>query len=434
MYPPSEASILVLEDNPYDFQALNRSLSKTFTDWPIYRATNIDEMVSVISHTVPTIGIVDYHLEDATGLDAINILRKSIENIPIILVTGGVQASEAVNAVKLGAIDYIEKDFEGRYLNSITQSIQKLLHTPHYVSIPALQYRELLFERDLLRCRNGSFSLARKGRKVIETICEHFIYHQGGILYLHYQSGEVEMVSTFGVNKHSTKSLLRPYSIDFNIRDGLSGRLMLFKHRNAARIDGNVLTTTKLELSNIVRQTQHIEALRKRATNDSLTSALNRHMLHPRLDMELARVKRTQIPMSVLMLDVDYFKALNDQYGHAAGDAVLAQFADVIRQNLRLTDTFIRYGGEEFVILLPGTDWMHAAMIAERIRAAIDLSEFSHKANLSLSVTVSIGYTTATDGTEDPQELVNTADKALYLVKNNGRNGVQFSALDTAPN
>ncbi len=422
-------NILVVEDNPFDFQALNRTLSRDFIDWNVFGANSIDEMLSVISHTTPTVGIVDYHLPDATGLDAINILREYIDDIPIILVTGGVQASEAVSAIKLGAIEYIEKDFEGRYLDNVTRSIQTLLQRPNIVSLPAHHYRELLFERDLLRCRNGSFSLARKGHKIIEAICQHYPAHQGGMLYVSEENKEAEMVAAFGVNRSAQKQLLRPYAIDFVVTENLSGRLMLFKHKDSAQIGGSALATVKLELTNIVRKTKHIEALRRQATNDALTDALNRHVLLPRLTMELARVKRTKQPMGILMLDIDHFKALNDQYGHSAGDAVLAQFADVIRKGLRLTDSFIRYGGEEFIVILPGTDWVHAAMIAERLRNTVDNHVFQYEGNASLSITVSIGYATAVEGTEDPHKLIAAADTGLYAAKESGRNVVQYGEL-----
>ena len=137
----------------------------------------------------------------------------------------------------------------------------------------------------------------------------------------------------------------------------------------------------------------------------------------------MARAGRYGLPLSCLMLDLDHFKRVNDDQGHAAGDAVLAQLGERLRALLRDIDVAGRIGGEEFAILLPQTDGPQAMVAAERIRAAIAATPFTHGA-LALPVTSSIGVSTFGAEPMDTDALVEQADAGLYEAKRNGRNRV----------
>lgn len=156
---------------------------------------------------------------------------------------------------------------------------------------------------------------------------------------------------------------------------------------------------------------------------DDLTGLANRRRLDERLLAEHDRCRRDQRPMSVLLIDIDHFKRVNDTFGHTAGDEVLRAVAERIDGCLRAGDTSGRWGGEEFLIVLPGTPAEEAAGIAERIRAAVCGSAFTVGAGGDLlDVTVSIGC--YGDTTSHPDVLVNVADRALYAAKGAGRNRV----------
>lgn len=169
------------------------------------------------------------------------------------------------------------------------------------------------------------------------------------------------------------------------------------------------------------------EALRIQATHDPLTGILNRAETFRILQRELARAERIDSPLSVLLVDLDHFKRVNDTHGHLAGDAALREVTERMTATVRVYDTIGRYGGEEFLILLPGCDEKSAVSVAERHRRAIDRAPLQ-LAGGPLPLTVSIGIATATDATRSSASaLFHAADAALYRAKSLGRNRV-FSA------
>ncbi len=167
---------------------------------------------------------------------------------------------------------------------------------------------------------------------------------------------------------------------------------------------------------------------------DVLTGLYNRRYLQHRLVDELARARRDARPLACVMLDVDHFKPINDHLGHQAGDKVLAQIAHVIREECRESDIPIRYGGEEFAVLLPGAGLAEAAVVAERIREAIEISEFVLPGGNAVQLTISAGVSCARPGTRDEElklrgdQLIAEADMQLYCAKSEGRNRVRGAA------
>ena len=167
----------------------------------------------------------------------------------------------------------------------------------------------------------------------------------------------------------------------------------------------------------------------KHATLDALTGFYNRHQLEVRMKQEIANAKRQQAPLCGIMTDIDFFKNVNDTYGHAVGDLVLKTIAKVIRGQLREYDIAGRYGGEEFSILLPFTEIHEAKMVAERLRCAIesktiDISKVNpdiETKNINITISLGIYELKENDNVED---LIIKADKALYQAKNTGRNKV----------
>jgi diguanylate cyclase (GGDEF)-like protein/PAS domain S-box-containing protein len=161
------------------------------------------------------------------------------------------------------------------------------------------------------------------------------------------------------------------------------------------------------------------------ATTDMLTGVPNRRHFMSLAETELARIQRFQQPTAVLMLDLDYFKQINDTHGHAAGDAVLKTFADIVRGSLRKTDCSGRLGGEEFAVLLPGTDSEAAFAFAERLRQATAACRIPFGTQeLLITVSIGIAMMVAADGT--PDEALARADQALYRAKDAGRNRVSL--------
>jgi two-component system cell cycle response regulator len=156
---------------------------------------------------------------------------------------------------------------------------------------------------------------------------------------------------------------------------------------------------------------------------DALTGALNRTHLLERLSAEIAFAKRHRAPLSLLLLDLDHFKHVNDTRGHLAGDFVLRESCALIKSTLRAEDIFARYGGEEFVIVARGIDVDHALLFAERVRVVVGAASFSHEGQ-TIGVTVSIGVASLSccAANAGGRDLVKLADARLYEAKRRGRN------------
>jgi len=178
--------------------------------------------------------------------------------------------------------------------------------------------------------------------------------------------------------------------------------------------------------------------LRENVT-DSLTSIYNRRYLEQRLSEEVDRAARYRAPLSVMMLDIDHFKSINDTWGHQAGDKILSEIGELIKSSGRVSDIVARYGGEEFLILAPSTDAEAAYNLAERIRENTEKHNFeingSDLEKRSVSVTVSAGVAQLAAHGITGDQLVNFADEALYRAKHSGRNCVMleeaYQALDS---
>ncbi len=187
-------------------------------------------------------------------------------------------------------------------------------------------------------------------------------------------------------------------------------------------------------IDEIAIQNPYYLTLLKQANLDALTKIPNRRYFYEQLPKEIKRSNRYRRPISLVMLDIDYFKVINDKYGHLTGDAVLAQLAQFIQLSARNTDIVARYGGEEFAIILPETDISTAKKFAERLRKAVERKNFSDEnGNSSISFTVSMGI-----GNYEPKplldmntpvsnlsdQLIKSADDLLYLAKQDGRNKI----------
>jgi len=162
------------------------------------------------------------------------------------------------------------------------------------------------------------------------------------------------------------------------------------------------------------------ETLSHQSLTDPLTGVPNRRAYNERWLEELARARRTMAPLSILLIDIDHFKSYNDNFGHQAGDTALQIVARVMHQHIRKYDFLARFGGEEFALILPGTDSTEAAAVANRIRGLIANTPNPHR-----RITVSIGVASLQANTSsDPDHLFDAADRSLYAAKAAGRNCV----------
>lgn len=218
---------------------------------------------------------------------------------------------------------------------------------------------------------------------------------------------------------------------DFIVKP-VNARILLARIRAGQRII-SLQQLLKKEKEAIQRYNAELALANRRlgiiANTDILTNLPNRRYAMIRLEQEWSETQRYQRPFSVLILDIDYFKAINDSLGHEAGDKALVYAAKLIKNSIRATDTACRFGGEEFLVIAPNTDGKTAMLLAERIRNAI----YTHQPkqlNLLRPMTVSIGIAGAARSISHWKELIKCADQALYKAKAEGRNNSQLSEFE----
>jgi len=201
---------------------------------------------------------------------------------------------------------------------------------------------------------------------------------------------------------------------DLWIADGRTMRI----HCSITASGGRMLTYC--DVTDLIR---NAEILEKLATTDSMTGLFNRRHFLSLAEAEWSRFQRYQRPLSVLAIDIDHFKSVNDRYGHAVGDQAIVSVADACQQGRRASDIVGRFGGEEFAMLLPETDHAQAMIVAERLREAV-AAHVLHVHKVQFRLTISIGVARATLSMSGIDALLRAADQALYQAKTEGRNRV----------
>ncbi len=222
----------------------------------------------------------------------------------------------------------------------------------------------------------------------------------------------------------------------FSLQDVTSLTEAIENHRHALKKAGDEMEERKKAETKLVKYTEELQRLntilKERSIRDGLTGLYNHRYFYYFLRREFLLAGRNRTDLACLLLDLDNFKKLNDTYGHQFGDTVLKTVAARIRKTVRETDVVSRYGGEEFAVLLPGTDLEGAHVIAERIRARVENQALPH-GSLSAQVTVSIGLATSREHQPvKPQDLLAFSDRALYQAKAAGRNRVTVYSPETA--
>lgn len=238
-----------------------------------------------------------------------------------------------------------------------------------------------------------------------------------------------ETVPASGNNMVYSPGAGRVLALPLIARGEKFGCLVMLCERNVRLAKDQVATLNaavnhlSLALSNAIM----FNKIKTRANRDGLTRVYNRRSFDERLVEEFKRHQRLNTDLSLLMVDLDHFKSVNDTYGHLAGDMVLEKVARMFEKTFRSTDFIARYGGEEFIILLPHTNEEQAQMLAERVRAKIEASTMNYQ-DKSFNVTASIGVSSVRPGSlETDTEIVCKADEALYAAKVQGRNRVVVS-------
>jgi two-component system cell cycle response regulator len=454
------ARVLVVDDVPANVKLLEARLSAEYFD--ITTAYSGAEALAICERAACDLVLLDVMMPDVDGFEVCKKLKSNplTHHIPVIIVTALDQPSDRVRGLEAGADDFLTKPVSDVALIARVRSLARLKLMTDELRMRAVTSREIGIQNP------EKEAVAETGK-------------QGRILVVDDRKSSYERLASMLAAEHRVdvepdpnRALFRAAEGDYELMivslglenfDGLrlcSQLRSLDRTRNMpvlAVSDGedNGRLARGLEIGvndyllrpidknellarvrTQIRKKRYTERLRdnvqlsiEMAITDGLTGLHNRRYMESHLGSLVEQASARGKPLTVLVLDIDYFKSVNDTYGHDAGDDVLREFAIRVRKSIRGIDLACRYGGEEFVIVMPETDMAVAATVAERLRRRIATEPFPiEQGARAIEVTISIGLASL-DGEDDTaQTMLRRADQALYRAKRDGRNRVVADA------
>jgi two-component system cell cycle response regulator len=448
MTDSSGATILIVDDDPENVTFLSRILKKH--GYNMQMAENGALAVESVKRCPPDLILMDVKMPSMDGFETCTQLKtdERTREIPVIFISSLDMAEDKLRAFRVGAIDYISKPFNYEEVKSRIEThlfMQRLrLQLEEANRTLAARIDELSRSQKLLSERekklsafvaalpNLSFILDEQGRylEIMSNETSLLIAKPGELIG--------QLVEDVMPPKEGAKIL---DAIKQAIEEGniqvieykipvLTGGECWFEGRIACmekdEYGHGKVVMIALDITERVHLYQEIQRL---ANRDGLTGCINRRHFIALATQEIERCRRYNRPLSFLILDIDHFKDFNDRYGHQVGDQLLCHLVNLCQNQIRKVDVLGRYGGEEFVILLPETNEAGAMLASERLRGKIEKTKVNTPEG-KLSITVSIGLTTLERGFDETQTvdmLINRADKALYAAKTAGRNRVRIA-------
>jgi diguanylate cyclase (GGDEF)-like protein/PAS domain S-box-containing protein len=414
--------ILVLDDDENDYLLIEYLVRQIYSEnIPIDWAHDSATASKLIESGSYDVCLVDYYLGDGTnGLEwaQATISTMGLECPPLIMLTS-IESCENIdlNASESGIVDFISKsELTAKHLeHSIRYAVQTrhILRESLHSEIRFHLYFDHAYEGILLLDNNGKVLEANRSAELM------FCYEKGTMLGLHMHQLINKFSLEYNLLNNQVAARGMPPTMERMIgKDQLGGVLDLEVAINMARI-GNE-TFYSVSLIDIRHHLAKQEELTKLAHTDPLTGLMNRRHFRLLADQELSRATRTHQQLFTMMLDIDHFKRVNDTHGHDVGDQALIAVAEVFKSGFRSMDILARWGGEEFLVLLPETDMAGAMLIAERIRQQVSQIKLS---KIPEGLTISVGLCEAKPGME-LKAVTSLADQALYQAKTSGRNRV----------
>jgi len=450
------ARIMVVDDVPANVKLLEARLSAEYFD--VCTAYNGAEALAMCERAECDIILLDVMMPDMDGFEVCRRLKSNptTHHIPVVMVTALDQPSDRVRGLEAGADDFLTKPVSDIALVSRVRSLARLKMVTDELRMRALTSLEIGIEspeRDAVAetGRHGRILLVDDRQSSYERIAsmlatEHTvdIEAEPSEALFHAAEGSYELVIvSLGLANFDglrlcsqIRSLERTRNVpilavaepDNNARlvrgleIGVNDYLMrpIDKNEMLARVRTQIKKKRYTE-----RLRDNVQMSIEMAITDALTGLFNRRYMEMHLATLVEQSANRGKPIAVLILDIDYFKAINDGHGHDAGDDVLREFSLRVRKAIRNIDLACRYGGEEFVIVMPETDMGVATMVAERLRRLIANEPFAIEQGMRLlDVTISIGIAALVNPTDTAAAMLKRADQALYRAKRDGRNRV----------
>lgn len=457
--------LLLVEDSPDQRELIGNSFYEEDQAVQITEVEDGPACLEALSRSRFDAIILDYSLPRMNGLEVLRQIKERAYTVPVVMVTGQGDERIAVEAMKRGAYDYIIKS--PSYLETLPVVVLK--------AVEKYQLKSSLEKASLRTRQLYEVSLSIAKERKLETLAttlmrgaRQLMKTQGALFFLIDPEREEITMTAFSGIEVQEKALLGPvaaagllglaYTVqqpvvieapDLHPRWGETPTLqpqahqllsVPLIHQEKARgvltvlnkedeeqfspEDLNTLSTLAVHATVAIENARFLEEIERQAITDSLTGLYNHREFQKRLSEEVERGNRYGKEFSLLMLDIDHFKVINDTHGHPVGDAILKQIAKIIQQSLRTVDIPARYGGEEFATILPETNTESAKIVAERICQTIADHAFATPSGHSAHLSVSIGVASFPLDANSREQLIAVADQALYFSKEGGRNRV----------
>lgn len=453
------ARVLIVDDIPTNVKLLEARLSAEYFD-VVTANSGAEALLACENHDIDII-LLDVMMPDMDGFETCRRLKENINthHIPVVMITALDQPSDRIRGLEAGADDFLNKPVDDMQLMARVKSLVRLKALTDELRARATTGQQIAVEdairlMDSIKADGGNILVIDTNRRQGQRLKEALepaqrvdVLHDPSdavltmtdrrfeLVIISMELGQVDplrvcsQLRTLDQGRHVPIILVaeekdRP-KIVRGLELGVNDFIMRPVERNelAARVRTQIRRHRyALELRESVSATMQLAVI------DELTGLYNRRYFDRHLSLMLEKAIEQERGMAIMMLDVDRFKAVNDTYGHGAGDDVLREFSERLKRILRGVDLACRYGGEEFVVLMPDMDKIHADAIGERVRAAIDDKKFDVGLDAPIKVTVSVGIALTTGALDTPESLVKRADIALYQAKNDGRNRVAFAA------
>ncbi|WP_292896018.1 PleD family two-component system response regulator [Nitratireductor sp.] len=451
------ARILVVDDVPSNVKLLESRLLAEYFE--VVCAHSGAEALKICSGGTVDVVLLDVMMPEMDGFEVCRRLKSddATQHIPVVMVTTLGETSDRVRGLEAGADDFLSKPVDDLQLVTRVKSLVRLKMLTDELRLRTETIDNVGFEPGMEDDRRGvppillidedirsssAVSAMLQGRFSLDVEDDP----QAGLFRAAEGGYECVLVTSNYTTYDPLRLCAQLRALD---RTRLLPVMLVVEREEEAMIaralelgvnDYIVRPVDEQELQarlrTQLRRKRYNDRLRssvsqsfRMAVTDPLTGLHNRRYLETHLPKLLARAVARRRPLSVMMADIDRFKAINDRWGHPSGDDVLREFADRLRQNIRGIDLICRFGGEEFVVVMPDTEHDVAEMVAERLRVAIASEPFTVDGGKNaIAVTTSVGVVGCADGNDDPADLIKRADIALYDAKSKGRNRVVASA------
>jgi two-component system, cell cycle response regulator len=450
------ARVLVVDDIPANVKLLEARLLAEYFD--VITAMSGAEALAICERAECDLVLLDVMMPDMDGLEVCRRLKTNpaTHHIPVIIATALDQPSDRVRGLEAGADDFLTKPIPDLALIARVRSLARLKMITDELRMRALTSRDIGIESPE---REAVADTGRDGR----------------VLIVDDRAGSYERIAAVLAPEQSVDVETKPHEALFRAADGNYDLLIVslaIENFDALRLCSQVRSLERTRNTPIlaisepdtdarlmrgleigvndylmrpidknellarvrsqVRKRRYSERLRdnvqmsiEMAITDALTGLFNRRYMESHLGTLIEQAIGRGKPLSALVLDIDYFKSVNDTHGHDAGDDVLREFALRIRRSIRGIDLACRYGGEEFVVIMPETDMAVASMVAERLRRRIAADPFAiQQGSRNVAVTISIGIADLRGKDDNSAAILKRADQALYRAKRDGRNRV----------